>query len=158
MGSARSVALVLAVVAVVALALGMGGGVAGVAQDASPMASPLGSPMASPMASPAGGAAAGGAAVTIEGVDIAWVYNGVRSAPGQPVRVEVAPGTTIALPNNGAAPHNFVIEQFGVLVDMPVGATAQYVVPADLAPGEYEFICNLPGHAPAGMIGVLVVR
>ena len=150
MGSARSVALVLTAVAVVALALGMGGGVAGVAQDASPMASPVGSPVASPMA--------GGAGVTVEGVDIAWVYNGVRSAPGQPVRVEVAPGTTIALPNNGAAPHNFVIEPLGVLVDMPVGAAAQYVVPADLAPGEYEFICNLPGHAPAGMVGVLVVR
>jgi nitrite reductase (NO-forming) len=153
MGSVRSVVLVLAAVAVVALALGMGGGVAGVAQDASPMASPVGSPAASPVASPM----AGGAGVTVEGVDIAWVYNGVRSAPGQPVRVEVAPGTQISLPNNGAAPHNFVIEQFGVLVDMPVGATAQYVVPADLARGEYEFICNLPGHAPAGMVGVLVV-
>jgi nitrite reductase (NO-forming) len=153
MGSARSVGLVLAAVAVVALALGFGGGVAGVAQDASPMASPLGSPAASPVASPA----AGGAGVTIVGVDIAWEYNGQRSAPNQPVRVEVAPGTVVSLPNNGAAAHNFVIEQLGVLVDMPVGGTATYTVPADLPPGEYEFICNLPGHEPAGMIGVLVV-
>lgn len=153
MRSTRSIPLVLGVAAVVALGLAMGGGAAGVAQDASPMASPMGSPGASPVASPA----AGGAGVTIEGVDIAWVYNGVRSAPGNPSRVEVAPGTTISLPNKGAAPHNFVIEQFGVVVDMPVGASAEYTVPADLAPGEYPFICNLPGHAQAGMIGVLVV-
>jgi len=154
MGSARSAGLVLAAVAVVAVGLGFGGGVAGVAQDASPVASPVGSPAASPVGSPA---ATGGAGVTVVGVDIAWEYNGQRSGPGQPVRVEVAPGTTISLPNNGAAAHNFVIEQLGVLVDMPVGGAASYTVPADLAPGEYEFICNLPGHEPAGMIGVLVV-
>ena len=152
MKSTGNVSLVVAAAVVVALALGLGGA-AGVAQDASPMASPMGSPAASPVGSPA----AGGAGVTIVGVDIAWEYNGVRSAPGSPSRVEVAPGTTISLPNNGAAPHNFAIEQLGVLVDMPVGGTGQYVVSTDLAPGEYEFICNLPGHAPAGMVGVLVV-
>ena len=40
---------------------------------------------------------------------------------------------------------------------MPVGAAASYTVLADLGPGEYAFVCNLPGHEPAGMVGVLVV-
>jgi plastocyanin len=102
--------------------------------------------------------AAAGPAATVEAVDIGWVYNGQDTRSGQEVRVEVAPGATISLPNAGASPHNFVVESLdNVVVDMPVGQTVTYTVPADAPPGEYEFICNLPGHAPAGMVGVLVV-
>lgn len=153
--SHRALALVAGIVAIVAaVGLTIGGGAAGRMQDATPAASPIGSPAASPVATPAGG----GEPVTIVGVDIAWEYQGERSAPNQPVEVAVAPGQTISLPNEGAALHNFAVEAFGdVVVDMPVGETVEYTVPADVAPGEYEFICTIPGHVQAGMIGVLIV-
>jgi len=99
------------------------------------------------------------ASVTIAAVDIGWQYDGERSMPGQPVRVPVSPGDVIALPNEGALPHNFVVPSLdNVLVDMPVDQTATYTVPADAPPGEYEFICNLPGHEQAGQVGILVVE
>ena len=104
-----------------------------------------------------GEAAAAGAAVTVEGVDIAWIYNGQRTAPGQGVTVTVAPGTTISLPNTGATLHNFAVDELGVDVDMPVGETVEATIPADAAPGEYEFYCNVPGHKQAGMVGTLVI-
>lgn len=96
--------------------------------------------------------------MTIVGVDIAWEHDGVRGTTAEPARVEVSPGQTISLPNEGAALHNFAVEAFGdVVVDMPVGQTVAYTVPADVAPREYEFLCTIPGHARAGMVGGLVV-
>jgi len=122
-------------------------------------ASPAASPVANGAASPAAGGTTGGATggVTLVGVDIAWEYEGQRSAPGNPVIVTVAPGTTITLPNEGASPHNFIVEALGIDVDMPVGETVEATIPADTAPGEYAFICNVPGHA-ALMFGTLIVQ
>jgi plastocyanin len=140
----------------------MGAGIAGVAQDgtptASPMASPAASPIASPMASPAASPQATAAGVTIIGYDIGWEYEGQRTAPGAPVDVPVTAGATINLPNTGAAPHNFVVDQPPILVDMPVGQTVTATLPADIAPGTYKFYCNIPGHEPAGMVGNLIVQ
>jgi azurin len=31
-------------------------------------------------------------------------------------------------------------------VDMPIGETVPWTVPADLAPGTYTFYCAIPGH------------
>ena len=133
--------------AVLAAVLGIAaiGGAAGVAQDATPGASPAASPVA-------------GGAITVEGVDIAWVYNGQRSAPNQPVTVTVPRGATVSLPNTGATLHNFAVDALGIDVDMPVGQTVTATIPADAAPGQYEFYCNVPGHKLAGMVGTLVVQ
>ena len=79
------------------------------------------------------------------------------SAPGAPVSVPVAPGTTISLPNNGVTLHNFVVDEWGLLVDMPIGQTVQATIPADAAPGQYRFYCNIPGHEAAGMVGTQMV-
>ena len=132
------------------------------AEGAPPMPAPEGSPAAGGE-QPAGqqppaGEQPAAAALTIEGVDIAWVFNGQRSAPGQPVSVTVAPGATISLPNTGATLHNFAVDALGIDVDMPVGETVEATIPADAAPEEYEYYCNVPGHKPAGMVGTLVVQ
>ena len=105
-----------------------------------------------------GGAQTAGAALTVEGFDIGWAFNGQRTAPGQGVTVTVAPGTTISLPNTGATLHNFAVDALGIDVDMPVGETVEATIPADAAPGEYEFYCNVPGHKQAGMVGTLTVQ
>ena len=115
-----------------------------------------------PGEAPAGGAEQGGDAaagpVTVEGFDIGWAYQGQRTAPGQPISVPVSPGATVSLPNVGQSLHNFSVEAFGIDQDMPVGETVAATVPADAAPGEYEFVCDIPGHAAAGMIGTLVIE
>lgn len=137
-------------------AAGLGVGARSRAQDASPAAgtpaTPVASPIASPMASPSAATA-----ITITGFDIGWEYEGQRTAPGAPITVPVSPGTTINLPNQGVAAHNFVVDEWAILLDMPIGGTTQATVPADAAPGSYKFYCNIAGHEPAGMVGTLVV-
>ena len=120
---------------------------------ASPAASPIASPEATPCATPATGAAPGSAgaaanAVTIEAVDINWNQKGVTISAGTDVRV--------MLPNLGQAPLNFSIDALGISVDLPVGQTMETTINAPA--GTYEFYCNVPGHAPAGMVGKLIVQ
>ena len=118
---------------------------------------PSGSPAASPAAPPAAGGeeAPTAEAVRLEGYDIGW-----RTADqeGPQVELTVAPGTVIELANVGAAPHNFQAEDLGINEDMPVGYQGSVTIPADAAPGTYEFICNVPGHAPAGMVGTITIQ
>jgi uncharacterized cupredoxin-like copper-binding protein/mono/diheme cytochrome c family protein len=63
---------------------------------------------------------------------------------------------TFTLPNDGAAPHNFSIDELSIDVDMPPGSTEETVINA--RPGTYEYYCNVPGHKEAGMVGTLVVE
>src|SRR5919112_2435698 len=62
---------------------------------------------------------------------------------------------TVNVPNEGAAPHNFSIDELGIDVDIAPGATEQVVINAPA--GEYEYYCNVPGHKEAGMVGTLIV-
>ena len=55
-------------------------------------------------------------------------------------------------------PGPFAVDALSIDVDMPAGQTVTATIPADAAPGEYEFYCNVPGHKPAGMVGTLVVQ
>lgn len=63
---------------------------------------------------------------------------------------------TFNLPNDGAAPHNFSIDELNISVDQAPGATEQVVINAPA--GTYEYYCNVPGHREAGMAGTLVVE
>jgi len=64
---------------------------------------------------------------------------------------------TINLVNNGAATHNFNVESEGIHSgDYAGGQTG--TVDINLPPGEYEYICNIPGHKEAGMVGKLIVQ
>jgi hypothetical protein len=93
-------------------------------------------------------------AADLEAYDIGW-----RTAdePGPSVTLTVAAGDTIEVANVGTADHNFTVEALGIDVDLPPGESATVTIPAETAPGEYEFICNVPGHAAAGMVGTLIV-
>ncbi len=94
----------------------------------------------------AGGAA--GAAVTIEGVDIDWNPNEMTI----PANTDV----TVTVPNHGAAFHTFVIEALGIKLEMAPGETKEAVINAPA--GTYEYICDVPGHKAAGMVGTLTVQ
>ncbi|MDP9369397.1 MAG: cupredoxin domain-containing protein [Chloroflexota bacterium] len=76
----------------------------------------------------------------------------------EPEEVTIPANTdvTVILPNDGAALHNFSIDALGINVDIPPGEMQQTTINA--APGEYEYYCAVPGHAAAGMVGVLIVQ
>jgi plastocyanin len=66
---------------------------------------------------------------------------------------------TIDFENPSAVPHDVAIEKDGKEI-----ATSELItesktsVSADLAAGDYTFLCTVPGHAEAGMEGTLTVR
>jgi uncharacterized cupredoxin-like copper-binding protein len=94
-------------------------------------------------------AAGGGAeAVTVESYDIYFE----PSELSLPADTDV----TVSLPNVGVTLHNFSIDELGISVDIPPGATEETVINAPA--GSYEFYCNVPGHKPAGMVGTLTVQ
>lgn len=69
------------------------------------------------------------------------------------------PGTiTFVVTNTGHMPHDFAISGNGVDARTPMldpGETARLEV--TLEPGEYEYVCTVPGHAILGMTGTFTV-
>jgi uncharacterized cupredoxin-like copper-binding protein len=63
---------------------------------------------------------------------------------------------TVTLPNHGVALHTFVIEALGIKAEMAPGKTKEVLINAPA--GTYEYICDVPGHAEAGMVGTLTVQ
>jgi len=63
---------------------------------------------------------------------------------------------TVTLENKDLFWHTFTIEELGVDLRVPVGA--QLPITFDAPPGEYEFVCDIPGHTEAGMSGTLTVE
>jgi uncharacterized cupredoxin-like copper-binding protein len=75
----------------------------------------------------------------------------------EPEEVSIPADTdvTFALPNEGVTLHNFAIDELEISVDIDPGATEEVIVNAPA--GTYAFYCNIPGHRPAGMEGMLTV-
>ncbi len=76
----------------------------------------------------------------------------------EPTEVTISADTdvTFVLPNEGAAPHNFSIDELGISIDQTPGESYESIINAPA--GEYEFYCNVPGHREAGMVGTLIVE
>lgn len=118
------------------------------ALDATPQGSPEASPVASPASSPEAGGNAG-TTVDLNMVDLAF----------EPADFTIAANTdvTINLTNSGALPHAFQLEDGSVASDeLPGGETGS--VTLNLPPGTYGYICPVPGHADAGMVGTITVE
>lgn len=65
---------------------------------------------------------------------------------------------TFVVQNNGHIPHDFAIKVNGVKQKTPSlqpGQSASLIV--TLAPGAYEYQCDVPGHDMAGMRGTFTV-
>lgn len=77
----------------------------------------------------------------------------------QPNRIEVPAGEeiTLRLPNQGALVHNIQLDEFNINEDVDPGGEKIIRFTADRA-GTYTFICNIPGHKEAGMVGTLEVK
>jgi plastocyanin len=66
---------------------------------------------------------------------------------------------TIDFSNPSALEHDVAIEQNGkVVAESELIAEGKTSVTADLAPGTYTYLCTVPGHAEAGMEGMLTVK
>ena len=79
----------------------------------------------------------------------------------EPDRIEVRAGqqVTLRVVNRGPSPHDLTIESLNVETgQFGVGEERTLTFTAPAQPGEYEFICNVPGHVQLGMKGTLVVR
>jgi uncharacterized cupredoxin-like copper-binding protein len=110
-------------------------------------ATPAGSAAAPAAASPATTGAAAAQSVEFVAYDIYF----------EPKEVTIPANTdvTAVIRNDGAAPHNFSIDELGIDVDVAPGETKETVINAPA--GEYEYYCNVPGHKEAGMVGKLIV-
>ncbi len=106
----------------------------------------------------AGGEGAGGSAKGPGGTlqlkasptEIAYDTTQLSSKPGK---------VTIDFENPAAIEHDVAIEQNGKeIAKSELITEGKTSVTADLAPGTYTFLCTVPGHAEAGMEGVLTVR
>lgn len=74
------------------------------------------------------------------------------------INVKAGDQVKITLKNTGRLVHNFVIRDLGVsgrTISPGQTDTIEFAVPEA---GTYTFICSVPGHAIAGMLGDLVVE
>jgi plastocyanin len=74
--------------------------------------------------------------------------------------LESKPGkVTIDFDNPAQIQHDVVIAQGSkVIAQTDLISQGKTSVSADLAPGTYDFYCDVPGHRPAGMQGTLTVK
>jgi plastocyanin len=82
-----------------------------------------------------------------------------------PNDLSVASGDTLALDNEGELPHNLTIvegeptgggAEIAASDDIPGGESGTMTVDAE--PGDYGFLCTIPGHAEQGMTGTIKVE
>jgi plastocyanin len=71
--------------------------------------------------------------------------------------LEVAPGGSLAVTNDGAQVHNLVVEGAGGRTsDLAAGESE--TLELDLAEGQYELFCDIVGHRESGMETTLTVK
>lgn len=85
-------------------------------------------------------------AVPVSMVEFAFVPDAIETTRGQPLTIR----------NNGAEHHSLLVVGLAKGVELAPGQTATLELPPDVT-GQFEVICDLPGHREAGMIGSLTV-
>ena len=89
----------------------------------------------------------------IQGTDsLQWQPNTITAKPGDKV--------TLTINNSGNTAHSFISPALGVATgeDVPTGKTTTVTFTVPSQPGTYQFWCNIPGHAEAGMVGEVVAQ
>lgn len=76
----------------------------------------------------------------------------------EPDTLEITAGdiVNVTVTNEGRIFHDFTVPDLDFMIDVEPGNTVRGALEA-VAPGKYEFLCTVPGHAAAGMVGTLVV-
>ena len=99
---------------------------------------------------------------------LATAKNGVLENPADPngqllfvfKNMQAPPGPlTVRSPNKSAVQHDIAIQGNGVNAKGAVGSNGHVSeFKVTLKPGQYPFLCTVPGHAAAGMKGTLTVK
>jgi nitrite reductase (NO-forming) len=84
----------------------------------------------------------------LEALDIKWDKIELEARAGQTI--------TLVIENKGVLDHDFVIEELGIEVKLSPGETQEVTFVVDEI-GTYTYICAVPGHLDAGMIGQLTI-
>jgi len=76
----------------------------------------------------------------------------------EPEKIEVSARETVnlAVTNEGRIFHDLTVPGLDLAIGVEPGDTVRGALRAP-EPGEYEFLCTVPGHASAGMTGTIVV-
>jgi manganese oxidase len=93
------------------------------------------------------GGAGGGAAITVELSEFAIT----------PAAITVPEGGQLTVTNAGSTPHNLSITGTDITTADLDGGASETLDLSSLAPGDYEVLCTIPGHADSGMTGTLTV-
>lgn len=98
-----------------------------------------------------GAAPSGGGSIEIESLD---------SLAFSETEITVKPGDTITLTNAGFLQHDLAVDDWGgpLTPMLNNGESAEFTIPEDAEPGEYEFYCSVPGHKEGGMVGTFTVE
>jgi glucose/arabinose dehydrogenase/uncharacterized cupredoxin-like copper-binding protein len=114
-------------------------GAAGEATPGAAVATESASPATMPLATPSASSATGELHVTLGDMFI------------NPEKIEISANTDtrVLLENKGTTQHNFEVRDTNISVDVEPGEIAQVVI--NLPAGDYNVICNVPGHKQAGM-------
>lgn len=102
---------------------------------------------------------AGGAGAGPREIRVAAFENGDKMG-FDPARIPVRPGERVrfVVENRGTQDHEFEGEEGGLEeIVVPPGKTRTVEWTAPRNPGEFEFVCDLPGHKEAGMVGTIVI-
>jgi FtsP/CotA-like multicopper oxidase with cupredoxin domain len=93
------------------------------------------------------GGAAAGDAVTVDLTEFALT----------PAAVSVPAGGSIEVTNSGSVAHNLSITGADLATADLQAGDSETLDLGDLAPGTYDLLCTIPGHADSGMTGTLTV-
>lgn len=86
--------------------------------------------------------------VNLNAEDIMWDPITIEAKVNQPIRITVR--------NEGALDHNLVIEEYDINVLLSPGDIEVVELTVDHA-GTVTYICNIPGHEEAGMVGQIII-
>ncbi len=75
------------------------------------------------------------------------------------INVNVSQTIKLVFNNTGTIAHDFEIPDLEIVIQTTnSGNTGEITFVAPAAAGSYDFICSIPGHKEAGMVGKLVVN
>lgn len=96
-----------------------------------------------------GGGGGAGVSVTVKAQDIKFDVKEIKAKANQPVVVNYV--------NEGTLEHNFVVKDFNVKETIPAGGK-KTITFTPTKTGTFDFVCDVPGHTEAGMVGKLIVE
>lgn len=74
------------------------------------------------------------------------------------IQVNVSETVKLVFDNKGTIAHDFEIPDLEVVIQTTnAGNTGEITFVAPSVAGSYDFICSIPGHKEAGMVGKLIV-